>query len=66
MPVRDKTHHPFILGIPLEAYMVDVALVIFGIVAVLAIGLGVTLYRVVPCWVQGETIRPEGEHAKES
>ncbi len=46
--------------------MVDVALVIFGIVAVLAIGLGVTLYRVVPCWLQGETIRPEGEHPKET
>lgn len=46
--------------------MVDVALVIFGIVAVLAIALGVTLYRVLPCWMRGETIRPEDNKPKET
>ena len=39
--------------------MVDMTLIIFGIVAVLAIGLGITLYRVVPCRLRGETIQPE-------
>lgn len=46
--------------------MVDAALVIFGIVVILAIGLGVTLYRVIPCWMQGDTIRPEPEQPEET
>lgn len=46
--------------------MADAALVIFGLVAILAIGLAVTLYRVLPCWVKGETIRPESEQPKET
>lgn len=46
--------------------MVDAALVIFSLVAILAIGLAVTLYRVLPCWLTGETIRPEPEEPKET
>ncbi len=39
--------------------MVDVTLVIFGVVALLAVAFGVTLYRVIPCWIRGETVKPE-------
>jgi Na+/H+-dicarboxylate symporter len=46
--------------------MVDVTLVIFGLVALLAIALGVTMYRVVPCWLRGETISPETETPEET
>jgi hypothetical protein len=46
--------------------MVDVTLIIFGIVALLAIALGVTLYRVIPCWIRGESLRPEDERPKET
>lgn len=46
--------------------MVDVTLIIFGIVALLAIGLGVTLYRVVPCWIRGENISPEPDQPEET
>lgn len=46
--------------------MVEAALVIFGIVVVLAIGLGVTLYRVLPCWIQGDTIKPETDQPEET
>lgn len=41
--------------------MVEASLVVFGIVALLALGLGVTLYRVLPCWFKGETVKPEAE-----
>lgn len=46
--------------------MVDVTLIIFGIVAILAIALGVTLYRVVPCWLRGETLSPEPDQPEET
>lgn len=46
--------------------MVDVTLIIFGIVALLAIALGVTLYRVIPCWIRGESITPESDQPEET
>ena len=48
--------------------MVDGPTLIFGAVAILAVLLGITLYRVLPCWIRGETIapNPEHEHSHES
>lgn len=46
--------------------MVDATIIVFGIVALLAIALGVTLYRVIPCWLRGETVEPETETAEGS
>lgn len=46
--------------------MVDGATLIFGIVAILAVALGITLYRVLPCWLRGETVSPETEHTHET
>lgn len=48
--------------------MVDGPTLIFGAVAILAVLLGITLYRVLPCWISGETIEPttDHEHSHES
>lgn len=46
--------------------MVDGPTLIFGIVGILAVALAITLYRVLPCWIRGETVKPESEHSHET
>ena len=46
-------------------YSMDyITIIIFGLVALLAIPLGITLYRVVPCWLKGESRETNGEQPR--
>lgn len=41
--------------------MDQITIILFGLVALLAIPLAITLYRVVPCWLKGESPETNAE-----